>query len=204
MVDKYKAKVDDSGLLAKAAAVDLQPYELLIVASLVEEETQQADERAKVARVIYNRLEQDFYLGIDAAILYGLGRSCGGLSAGRPGEGDAVQQPAGQGPAADADRQPRGGVGAGRGEAGAGAVALLRADDDKAGGTSSPTTGTCSTRPRRSARPPVSAESRRPRVDRPERPSPSVFRVRFVWWSRGVVGLADPPGGGRAGSLCRW
>jgi UPF0755 protein len=80
MVDEYQAKVDDSGLLAKAAAVHLQPYELLTVASLVEKETQQPDERAKVARVIYNRLQQDFYLGIDAAILYGLGRSSGGLS----------------------------------------------------------------------------------------------------------------------------
>jgi uncharacterized YceG family protein len=81
MVDEYKAKVDDSGLVDKAAAVNLEPYELLTVASLVEKETQQPDERAKVARVIYNRLDKDFYLGIDAAVLYGLGRSSGGLSA---------------------------------------------------------------------------------------------------------------------------
>jgi UPF0755 protein len=80
MVDEYKAKVEDSGLLAKAAAVHLEPYELLTVASLVEKETQQADERAKVARVIYNRLDKNFYLGIDAAVLYGLGRSSGALS----------------------------------------------------------------------------------------------------------------------------
>jgi UPF0755 protein len=81
MVDEYQAKVEDSGLLKRAAAVNLTPYELLTVASLVEKETQQPDERAKVARVIYNRLDQNFYLGIDAAILYGLGRSSGGLSA---------------------------------------------------------------------------------------------------------------------------
>lgn len=81
MVDQYKAKVTDAGLLEKAATVNLTPYELLIVASLVEKETQQPDERAKVARVIYNRLEQDFFLGVDAAVLYGLGRSKGGLSA---------------------------------------------------------------------------------------------------------------------------
>jgi UPF0755 protein len=81
MVDEYKAKVDDGGLTQKAAAVHLTPYEMLTVASLVEKETQQADERGKVARVIYNRLDQDFFLGIDASILYGLGRSKGGLSA---------------------------------------------------------------------------------------------------------------------------
>ena len=66
--------------MQKAATVHLTPYEMVIVASLVEKETQQADERGKVARVIYNRLDQDFYLGIDAAVLYGLGRSSGGLS----------------------------------------------------------------------------------------------------------------------------
>ena len=81
MVDQYKAKVTDAGLLEKAATVNLTPYELLIVASLVEKETQQPDERVKVARVIYNRLEQAFFLGVDAAVLYGLGRSKGGLSA---------------------------------------------------------------------------------------------------------------------------
>ena len=80
MVDEYKAKVDDAGLVQKAAAVNLSPYEMVIVASLVEKETQQADERGKVARVIYNRLDQDFFLGIDAAVLYGLNRSSGGLS----------------------------------------------------------------------------------------------------------------------------
>lgn len=80
MVDEYKAQVTDAGLVEKAARVNLTPYELLVVASLVEKETQQPDERVKVSRVIYNRLDKDFYLGIDAAVLYGLGRSKGGLS----------------------------------------------------------------------------------------------------------------------------
>lgn len=80
MVAMYKQKVDTSGLSARAADVDLDPYRLLIVASLIERETQRVEERPKVARVIYNRLEQDLYLGVDAAILYGLGRSGGGLT----------------------------------------------------------------------------------------------------------------------------
>jgi UPF0755 protein len=81
MVDEYKAKVDEAGLVQKAAAGNLTPYEMVIVASLVEKETQQPDERGKVAEVIYNRLDEDFFLGIDASVLYGLGRSTGGLSA---------------------------------------------------------------------------------------------------------------------------
>jgi UPF0755 protein len=80
MVTMYKTKVEDSGIIERAAAVNLTPYELLTVASLVEKETQRDDERGKVARVIYNRLTQDFYLGVDAAVLYGLGRSKGGLT----------------------------------------------------------------------------------------------------------------------------
>ena len=127
MVDEYKAKVDDAGLVQKAAAVNLSPYEMVIVASLVEKETQQADERAKVARVIYNRLDQDFFLGIDAAVLYGLGRSSGGLSEADLREGHPVQQPDPQGAAADADREPGDRLAAGRGGAGQGALALLRA-----------------------------------------------------------------------------
>jgi len=81
MVRMYKTKVENSGILERAAGVNLTPYELVVVASLVEKETRRPDERAKVARVIYNRLAQDYYLGVDAAVLYGLGRSGGGLTA---------------------------------------------------------------------------------------------------------------------------
>lgn len=80
MVAMFKTKVAESGVLDQAAKVNLTPYELLIVGSMVEKETQQDTERGKVSRVIYNRLAQDFYLGVDAAVLYGLGRSSGGLS----------------------------------------------------------------------------------------------------------------------------
>jgi UPF0755 protein len=80
MVAMFKTKATESGVLDRAAAVNLTPYELVIVASMVEKETQQDDERGKVSRVIYNRLAQDFFLGVDAAVLYGLGRSSGGLS----------------------------------------------------------------------------------------------------------------------------
>jgi UPF0755 protein len=81
MVAMYREKVDAGGLSGRAGDVGLDPYRLLVVASMVERETQRVEERPKVARVIYNRLDQDYFLGVDAAILYGLGRTGGRLSA---------------------------------------------------------------------------------------------------------------------------
>lgn len=49
----------------------LKPYEALIVASMVESEAKYDGDRAKVARVIYNRLAKGTALGIDATSLYG-------------------------------------------------------------------------------------------------------------------------------------
>ncbi|CAN5707616.1 endolytic transglycosylase MltG [soil metagenome] len=49
------------------------PYEATIVASMVEAEASVPAERGKVARVIYNRLDDGTPLGIDATILYVLG-----------------------------------------------------------------------------------------------------------------------------------
>ena len=63
------AKVD----LAAAKKKNLTPYDVLIIASMVEKETIAPDERPKVAAVIYNRLKARMPLGIDATIRYGLG-----------------------------------------------------------------------------------------------------------------------------------
>ncbi len=49
---------------------NLTPYEVLVVASLIEEETKVDEERPMVARVIYNRLTQGIPLGIDATSRY--------------------------------------------------------------------------------------------------------------------------------------
>lgn len=56
---------------AGAARLGVTPYEVLIVASLIEREVKVADERALVSRVIYNRLALDMELQIDAALFYG-------------------------------------------------------------------------------------------------------------------------------------
>ena len=79
MVDRFKQAAADTDLEAKAAALGLSPYEAVIVASMIERESRVDDELSKVSRVVYNRLEQGIPLGIDATILYGLGRTSGGL-----------------------------------------------------------------------------------------------------------------------------
>jgi UPF0755 protein len=48
----------------------LSAYELVVLASLIEEETKVDAERPKVAQVIYNRLRQGIPLGIDATSRY--------------------------------------------------------------------------------------------------------------------------------------
>ena len=56
------------------------PYEVLVVASLIEAEAKVDEDRAKISRVIYNRLEEPMSLGIDATVYYALGRRGGSLS----------------------------------------------------------------------------------------------------------------------------
>ena len=51
---------------------NLTPYDVLIIASMVEKETLSPDERQLVAAVIYNRLHARMALGIDATLRYGL------------------------------------------------------------------------------------------------------------------------------------
>jgi UPF0755 protein len=49
------------------------PYDVLTIASMIERETVAPEERRLVSAVIYNRLERDMVLGIDATLRYGLG-----------------------------------------------------------------------------------------------------------------------------------
>jgi UPF0755 protein len=58
--------------LRKARSKNLTPYDVLIIASMVERETVDPKERRLVAAVIYNRLRNRMPLGIDATIRYGL------------------------------------------------------------------------------------------------------------------------------------
>jgi uncharacterized YceG family protein len=62
------ARVD----LRFARSKNLTPYDVLIIASMIEKETAVAAERRLVSAVIYNRLRNGMPLGIDATIRYGL------------------------------------------------------------------------------------------------------------------------------------
>jgi UPF0755 protein len=59
--------------LRGARARGRTPYDVLIIASMIEREAAVADERRLVSTVIYNRLKQDMPLAIDATLRYGLG-----------------------------------------------------------------------------------------------------------------------------------
>jgi uncharacterized YceG family protein len=58
--------------LRYAKSKNLTPFDVLIIASLIEKEVAAPEERAKVSSVIYNRLRARMPLGIDASIRYGL------------------------------------------------------------------------------------------------------------------------------------
>jgi UPF0755 protein len=58
--------------LAYARRKNLTPYDVLIIASMIEKEALARKERALVAAVIYNRLHAHMPLGIDATIRYAL------------------------------------------------------------------------------------------------------------------------------------
>ena len=70
MVSQFDKVATGSGLQDAQALVGFDPYQVLVVASLVEEEAKVDVDRAKVARVIYNRLAQGVPLGVDATLCY--------------------------------------------------------------------------------------------------------------------------------------
>ena len=78
MTETFDATADEIGLsnttvASEAAGRELSPYEVVIVASMIEEEAKIPEERPMVARVIYNRLREGMMLGIDATVLYAIG-----------------------------------------------------------------------------------------------------------------------------------
>ena len=80
MVERWRQAADEADLEESAKKLGYTPGELMIVASLVESEANREQDRGKVARVIYNRLETDAtggLLQIDATVNYALGRDLG-------------------------------------------------------------------------------------------------------------------------------
>ena len=74
LVAESSAHYVKGGLLEAATTLNMSPYEVLIVGSLVQKEAQPVD-FAKVARVIYNRLASDYdRLEFDSTVNYPLAR----------------------------------------------------------------------------------------------------------------------------------
>lgn len=72
MVVQFDLVARETGLANPPPELGVSPYEVLIIASLIEEEAQLDEDRAKISRVIYNRLELGIPLGIDATIVFAL------------------------------------------------------------------------------------------------------------------------------------
>jgi UPF0755 protein len=73
MIVRWKQAASDVDLVSRSKAVGLDPYQVLIVASLLQAEVRNKD-FAKVATVIYNRLHANMPLQLDTTVLYALGR----------------------------------------------------------------------------------------------------------------------------------
>ena len=80
MAQQFDAVAAEVGLTEGAARLGLTPYEVVTVASLIQEEYGIVEEMPQIARVIYNRLDQGEPLGIDATICYGLNKPCSELT----------------------------------------------------------------------------------------------------------------------------
>jgi len=70
MLDQFDKQATDLDLVAGAKKLGYTPYQVVIIASMIEREAQVDRDRALIAGVIYNRLAADNTLGIDATLLY--------------------------------------------------------------------------------------------------------------------------------------
>ena len=71
MIEEMRSRALANDIEVAAQRLGRTPYEIIIIASLIEKEVKVAEERALVSRVIHNRLELDMELQIDAALYYG-------------------------------------------------------------------------------------------------------------------------------------
>lgn len=70
MVARFMDASAELGLPARAASIGQTPYQVLITASLIEKETAFPDDRARVARVVDNRLAKGMPLQLDSTVNY--------------------------------------------------------------------------------------------------------------------------------------
>jgi len=71
MIGQMERVVSQEDVDAKAPKYGMTPYQILIIASMIEREAKTDADRAKIARVIYNRLNDGMDLQVDATVRYG-------------------------------------------------------------------------------------------------------------------------------------
>ncbi|MGL5405534.1 MAG: endolytic transglycosylase MltG [Propionibacteriaceae bacterium] len=74
MISQYNAVAGDIGLEAKAKNLNYSPDEIVTIASIIENEVRSNQDRAKVASVIMNRLDQGMPLQMDSTVHYAVGK----------------------------------------------------------------------------------------------------------------------------------
>ncbi len=74
LLQQYLVETEDLDFAAARERLNLTQYELVTVASLIEEEAANPEERPLVASVIYNRVRAGMPLQVDATIQYVLGK----------------------------------------------------------------------------------------------------------------------------------
>ena len=75
MTSRFGTVSDQIHLTGRAAAMKKSPYDVVIVASIIEAEVNRPEDRPKVARVIYNRLAKGMKLQLDSTVLYAVHKS---------------------------------------------------------------------------------------------------------------------------------
>lgn len=73
LLSQFERETDDLDW-SRAKQLGVTPYQVVIIASLIEREAALDDERPLVAVVIYNRLKANMFLQIDATVQYALPR----------------------------------------------------------------------------------------------------------------------------------
>lgn len=73
MIKRFNQALTDTNLETRAAAVGKSPYEVLTIASMVQAEGKLAVDFPKIARVIYNRLDDGMKLQLDTTVIYANG-----------------------------------------------------------------------------------------------------------------------------------
>jgi UPF0755 protein len=73
LLQQFRTEAQRIDLAGRARALGMTPYQVVIVASMIEREAKFSADRPKIAAVIYNRLRKGMPLEIDATVEYALG-----------------------------------------------------------------------------------------------------------------------------------